>query len=124
MRDQNSSGIPRGKMILGIAAWLVFIALYTALLPQIVAAGGYGLANLLLGAGMVAMSYLLIRSVRQIYPRTELAENPEPLMRPWEYELPARTTLANDAPVPRGAPYHWPGELTGEGAVYGTATHT
>lgn len=94
MKEQPFSGIPYGHIVLGAAAWLTFVGMYTTLLPQIVAAGGYVLANLLLGAGMIAASILLISIVRRVYKRTELAEDPEPLMQSWEYELPARTTLA------------------------------
>lgn len=94
MEGQTASRFLHWKTVVGIAIWLAFIALYQLLLPHIVSLGGYVLANTVLGAGLVAASGLVILRARRVNQRTECAENPEPLMQSWEYELPARTGLA------------------------------
>lgn len=81
------------KIYAGLVAWLLFLTLYRLLLPQLVALGGYLLANSVLGAGYVVLCIVGLRFTRRLYQKTELAQDPEPLMQSWEYESTAKTGL-------------------------------
>lgn len=81
------------KVIAGIIAWLLFFTLYRLLLPQMVELGGYLLANAILGAGYLVLCVVGIRSTQLLHQKKEQAQDPEPLMQPWEHESTAKTGL-------------------------------
>ena len=81
------------KIIAGLVAWLLFFTLYQLLLPQLVALGGYLLANAILGAGYLVLCIAGIRSTHRLHQKTEQAQDPEPIMQSWEYESTAKTGL-------------------------------